>query len=140
MKILDFSASKEDGRAASGRALAPDPVTRHRSLTRVSTSFFWGFPCFFEIGRLPLHFPEIGQLCPDNYVLRSDNYVRTTMSHLKKLSGRRPISKITGKIGSTNPCPIFKKIGKNAPISKIFGKNTTKIEIETNRNGKTVSQ
>jgi len=49
------------GRAASAGALAPKPAARQRSRTRISTGFFGVFPLFFEIGRLPIQFFEIGQ-------------------------------------------------------------------------------
>ena len=67
--------------------LAPEPVTRHSSLTTLSTCFLWVFSFFFEIGRFPLHFPEIGQQCSDNYV--PSHKIERETSDLKKDGGNR---------------------------------------------------
>ena len=38
------------------RGFSPGAAARHRSRTKIFLSFFGGFPLFFEIRRLPLHF------------------------------------------------------------------------------------
>jgi len=59
----------EFGRAASGRALAPEPATRHRGRTRVSTHFRQLSPTFFlgsDVSNTKNLRSDnnIGQLCP----------------------------------------------------------------------------